>query len=130
MAHGICPLDGQAATAHGKKKPGILCRAKRLVVLGILLWVRSKSASMKDICDLTPNNCAATSSPEALEPGGGRLGVAHRVLDVLVSEIRLKGAGAVGRCTASAIASASRKSFFCPLLSHVFGWHQPGIVAE
>jgi hypothetical protein len=34
MAHGICPLDGQAATAHGKKKPGILCRAKRLVVLG------------------------------------------------------------------------------------------------
>src|SRR5262249_17306213 len=38
----------------------------------------------------------------------------------------------VGRCTASAIASTSRKSFFCPLLygAHVFCRHQAGIVAK
>src|SRR5881392_3339379 len=38
----------------------------------------------------------------------------------------------VGRCTASAIASASLKSFFCPLLqgADIFGRHQPGIVTK
>src|SRR4051794_38119409 len=38
----------------------------------------------------------------------------------------------VGRCTASAIASASRKSFFLPLRirSHVLRRHQPGIVPK
>src|SRR5258707_9302945 len=38
----------------------------------------------------------------------------------------------VGRCTASAIASASLKSFFCPLLigANIFGRHQPGIVTK
>src|SRR5215510_9117348 len=38
----------------------------------------------------------------------------------------------VGRCTASAIASASRKSFFCPprIWAHVFRRHQPSGVAK
>jgi hypothetical protein len=38
----------------------------------------------------------------------------------------------VGRCTASVIASASRKSFFCPFRigANVLRRHQPGIVAQ
>jgi len=38
----------------------------------------------------------------------------------------------VGRCTASAIASASRKSFFLPFVirAHVFRGHQSRIVTE
>jgi len=36
---------------------------------------------------------ARSNAPEAFEPGRGQLRIAHRVLDVLVSEIRLKGAG-------------------------------------
>src|SRR6201999_3569017 len=38
----------------------------------------------------------------------------------------------VGRCTASAIASASLKSFFCPFAigADIFGRHQPGIVTK
>src|SRR6516165_192124 len=38
---------------------------------------------------------SASNAPEGFEPGRGQLGVAHRVLDVLVPEIRLKGAGVV-----------------------------------
>jgi hypothetical protein len=38
----------------------------------------------------------------------------------------------VGRCTASAIVSASRKSFFCPFEygRTYFARHQPGVVAK
>jgi len=36
---------------------------------------------------------SASNAPERFEPGRGQLGVAHRVLDVLVAQIRLKGAG-------------------------------------
>jgi hypothetical protein len=31
---------------------------------GVPLWIRSESASTQDICDLAPDNCAATSPPE------------------------------------------------------------------
>ena len=36
----------------------------------------------------------------------------------------------VGRCTASAIASASLKSFFWPFAYDVLCRHQPGVVAQ
>ena len=36
---------------------------------------------------------SASNAPERFEPSWGQLRIAHRVLDVLVSEIRLKGAG-------------------------------------
>jgi hypothetical protein len=35
---------------------------------------------------------ASSNPPKGLEAGRGQLGVAHRVLDVLVTEIRLEGA--------------------------------------
>ena len=38
---------------------------------------------------------SASNAPEVLEPDRGQLGVAHCVLDVLVPEIGLKGAGVV-----------------------------------
>jgi len=38
---------------------------------------------------------ARSSAPEVFEPSRRQLGVAHRVLNVLVAEIGLKGAGVV-----------------------------------
>jgi hypothetical protein len=64
IAHGNCPLDGQAANANGKKRPDICAGPDVWWSQGVPLWIRSESASTQDICDLAPNNCAATSPPE------------------------------------------------------------------
>jgi hypothetical protein len=44
-------------------------------------------------CSVVKKYSWLLSPPKAFEPGRGQLGVPHRVLDVLVSEIRLKRAG-------------------------------------
>ena len=38
---------------------------------------------------------ARSNPPKGFEPGGGELGIAHRVLNVFMAEVGLKGAGVV-----------------------------------
>lgn len=83
IAHGNCPLDGQAANANGKKRPDICAGPDVWWSQGVPLWIRSESTSTQDICDLAPDNCAATSPPEVLESIGYWFGVAPRLPGVI-----------------------------------------------
>jgi hypothetical protein len=83
-----CRCDAKAAAGHGKKKP----RGRA----GLGRW--SLGGASADQCkhrkaEQTPKRGA--SAPEVFEAIGRHLGVADGVLDVLVAEVGLKGAGIV-----------------------------------